>query len=123
MVTSGEATQKLEVQRRSGELREQPAIGQLIVEHHRIAGIFRLAGAAKTRPECIVRDRTKDRSPGLVKDLEMNVVHDDDMVGPDVAVGIRWRATARKSGEAVEGDDGARYLYSNGANQPLHTGS
>ena len=76
------------------ELGEQPAIGQLIVENNWIAGVLGLTGTAKSSPEGIVRRRTKERSPRLIKDLETEVAHDDDMVGADLTVGIRRRHAA-----------------------------
>jgi hypothetical protein len=33
------------------------------VQHDRIAGVLRLAGAAEARPERVVRDRAEDAAP------------------------------------------------------------
>ena len=98
------------------ELGEQPAIGQLIVENNGIAGVLGLTRAAKSSPELIVCERTHERSPGLVKDLEAEVGHGDDVVGTHIAVGIRRRRAG--AGLPIKADNRRWDIYS--ANRGLH---
>ena len=43
------------------KLREQPAIGQLVIEHNRVAGILSLTLSAEACPDRIAGDRAKNR--------------------------------------------------------------
>src|SRR5205085_11128454 len=87
------------------ELREHPAIRQLIVEDNRVPLVLRLTRPAKSRPERIICSQPKERSPGFAKDLETEIAHDHNMVGADLAIGIRRRhaATVAWSVKANEG--------------------
>ena len=93
------------------ELREEPAVGELIVKHDRIARIFRLAGAAETSPKRVIGRRTKKRGARLIEDLKAEVAHRHDVVWANRAVWVR-RDDAAGVGLAVEGNDRSRDLSS-----------
>src|ERR1044072_9958295 len=65
---------------RSRELREQPAIGELVVEHDGIAEAARLAHAAEAVPDGGDPDRPEQRrARGFVEHLE-SLVNDLDVL-------------------------------------------
>src|SRR5439155_45049 len=86
-------------------LRDDPAVGDRIVEDDRIAVVVGLAAGAEAAPEGVDRDRSEERGAALVEDGEVDVDRLHVVVGTDVAVGIGRRGAhgerAARSGEAL----------------------
>ena len=86
--------------RGAGELAEQPAICQRVIENNRVAQVLRRAGAggdAGRRPERVDRRRPRQHGASLAVDREHGVDHLDVVARPDVAdrvMGIRSRPCA-----------------------------
>ena len=74
---------------RHRELRDQPAIGQAVVLHDRIAVVGVLALAPEATPHHVVVDGTEQEVARLVVDGQRDVDHLHVVVGPHVTVGVR----------------------------------
>ena len=78
-----------------GEVRDDPAVDQRVVEHHRVAAVAGVARAAGRAGEKGVEGYRRDGSAGgLVVDADRRVDGLDVMVGADVAVGVGRPASA-----------------------------
>jgi hypothetical protein len=83
----------------AGELRDDPAVGQLVVEHYRVAVPVELAQAAEPAPQRPDVDRPEDGCAGrLVEDLEALVDDLDVLRQPNLAVRVGWSALAVDAG-------------------------
>src|SRR6185503_4843330 len=84
----------------AGKLRDDPAIGELIVKHDRVAAIVRLTNTAEALPE---RGNTRwakqRRATVFVEHLEALVDHLHVLRRADFAVRIRRRAVATDAGK------------------------
>ena len=90
-----------------GEVRDDPAVDQRVVEHHRVAVVAGVARAAGRAGEKGVEGYRRDGSAGgLVVDADRRVDGLDVMVGADVAVGIGRPARAVRA-ELHAGEVGA----------------
>lgn len=80
----------LQIRRRTDrELRNNPAIGHSIVNHHRVAVVVGLAAAAKSAPQSVDRHRTVNQAAALIIYGEIGVHGLDIVIRTDVTVGIR----------------------------------
>src|SRR5262249_23620274 len=78
------------------ELTDDPAVGDLIVEHRPIAEIARLTRAAEAAPERVRRDGAEPDVPRRpAEDDDQRVDHLDVVAGPDVPVRVRRPAVGR----------------------------
>src|SRR5688572_28365087 len=84
----------------AGELANDPAVGELIVKHHRISGSCRLARSTEARPNTLNTHRPEYRSArSFVEDLKSFVNHLHVLRRSHLAVGIRRRAVAANTWE------------------------
>src|ERR1044072_6240648 len=82
-----------------GKLRDDPTIGELIVQHHRIAVAVEFTNTTEAGPDGGDAGWSKQRSTGcFIEDLEAFVDHLHVLSRADLNVRIRWRA--------VDGDAG-----------------
>ena len=92
------------------ELADDPAVGELVVDHDRVAVAIGLANAAKAGPDRGDARRPQHRGTrGLVEDLIAFVDDLDVLRRAHLAIGVRRRAIARhtREGGAVEVQNGA----------------
>ena len=85
---------------RSGELADDPSIGELVVDHHRITAAAKLTGAAKAGPDRTDRNGSEKRCASeLIKNLEACVDHLDVLSLSHLAIRIRRCAVAADARE------------------------
>ncbi len=109
----GDGDALVRYERGAGELADEPAVGDLIVEHDRVAVAGELAKSAEAGP-----DRGDGHGPEhrgarrLVEDLEPFVDDLDVLRQAHLAVGVGRRAVADHARErnAVEVQDGGRHV-------------
>src|SRR6185295_19704443 len=98
---------------RAGKLTDEPTIGELIVEHYRVAVASGFAWTTKAGPDCLNTNRAEHRGAGdFVKDL-VAFVDDLNILGrTDFAIGIRRRAVAgnAREADAVKVENGTRHV-------------
>src|SRR6185295_340827 len=86
---------------RAGKLTDEPTIGELIVEHYRVAVARGFAGTTKAGPDCLNTNRAEHRGAGdFVKDLITLVDYLHILSRTDFATGVRRRAVAGTAREA-----------------------
>ena len=86
---------------RERELGHQPAIGDLVVEHDRIAVVPRLARAAESLPECLAARRPVQHGACLVVDGERKIHELNVVRRTHVAIGI-GRQDPREVADSIE---------------------
>ncbi len=101
------------------ELRKNPAVGQLVVEHNRIAVIVRFARAAEALPECVpVRGKIGQHGAScLVEYSELNVYPLNILGKTNGAVGVRRHAARTEANRYVLSNTGNVLDY-RGAKRP-----
>src|SRR5207247_139847 len=92
------------------ELRDDPAVRDLVVEDHRVAVIVVLTVAAEAAPERVDRHRAVDGRARLVEDREVGVDGLHVVVRTHVAVRVRGcRENAEGAGGRSRGGGGASW--------------
>src|SRR5207248_139541 len=109
-----------------GQIRQDPSVSQLVINHHRVAtgvGVAQRAGGAAGKERVLCECRQL-RAGCLIVDGISGVDCEDVMVEPYFAIGIRWKAEAYlaacddiESGEAFEVLDWSRHGHRHDRNR------
>ncbi len=94
---------------RGGELAQDPTVGELVVEHDRVAAVVGLAVAPEAGPQGVVGRGSEQQRAGLAVDGERQVGHGHVVARADIADRVGRLDTGRVAG-SVERDERARDL-------------